>query len=64
MNPCDLVKIRLRIPGKDVRPVDDIGIIIGTIRKEMHGPPDYLVMWSSKEFTISRGYHLQLIKVP
>ena len=62
MIPGDLVKILVRIPGKSIRPDHDVGIIIETVRMEMHGMPDYLVMWSSKEVTISRGYHLKLVK--
>ncbi len=61
MNPGDLVKILVRIPGKDVRPTTDIGLVVEAVRMELFGPCDYLVMWSSKEVTISRGYHLKVI---
>ena len=61
MNLGDLVKIVVKIPGKEIRPHGDIGIIVGLVRRELYGPPDYLVMWSSKEVTISRGYHLEII---
>ena len=61
MNLYDLVQAQIKFPGKTVRPIDDVGIVVGLVRREMHGPPDYLVMWSSNEITISRGYHLKLI---
>jgi len=62
MNPGDLVKTAVRIVGKHARQDHDVGIIIDTIRMERFGPCDYLVMWSSEEVTISRGYHLEVIK--
>jgi len=62
MNPGDLVKTAVRIVGKGIRRDHDVGIIIDTVRMERVGAPDYLVMWSSKEVTISRGYHLEVIK--
>jgi hypothetical protein len=62
MNPGDLVKTAVRIVGKDIRQDHDIGIIIAIVRMEKFGPPDYIVMWSSEEVTLSRGFHLQVIK--